>query len=770
MPDLTQPLHTNFTETTDAPAGTSTPYSISVGDTFSGDISTAGDQDWVAVNLVAGTTYRITQLGSHSSAGTLDDPFLRLMDSSGDEVALSDDGIAMRDSLIDYTPTTSGTYYINAGGYDTNTGTYRVEIDVRQPPAAGTLDELADYLTDGYWTDSGQGPRHFDTSSSNVITVNLTDLTADGQQLARWALQAWEAVANLDFRETTGAAMITFDDDSSGAFTTSVTSGNYITSSEVNISTGWVGTYGTTMDSYSFQTYVHEIGHALGLGHQGNYNGDATYGEDETFANDSWAVSVMSYFSQTDNTTTDDSYAALVSAMMSDIVAIQNLYGAPGASSVTAGDTTYGANHTIGGYLGTLTSAFFSSDSDVYGGNDIAMTLYDRDGIDTLDLSTSTTNDNVNLNGGTFSDVDGLNGNLAIARGTVIENLIAGSGNDTIVGNAAANTITGNGGNDTINGGAGNDMLYGNAGEDLLRGGNGGDRLYGGANDDRLYGDSGTDRIYGGTGEDRLYGGSGNDLLRGGNDNDRLSGSSGNDFLYGELGADRLYGGSGDDRLDGGDGNDFLRGDVGEDRLYGGNGNDRLYGNDSNDRLYGNDGDDRIYGGAGNDLLYGNAGNDRFAGGSGSDRISGGDGTDTMYGNSGVDRLYGGAGNDRLYGGSSTDLLRGQDGNDRLNGGSGNDYLYGQGGNDLLYGGTGNDRLSGGEGDDVFVFRANQGNDTILDFDRTDDVIRLIGTGMSFGDLDITYSGGDAVVTLGTGSITLEGISGGLDATDFVFV
>ena len=43
----------------------------------------------------------------------------------------------------------------------------------------------------------------------------------------------------------------------------------------VHISSNWSGGAATGNYSYFFQTYVHETGHALGLGHQGPYNGSA---------------------------------------------------------------------------------------------------------------------------------------------------------------------------------------------------------------------------------------------------------------------------------------------------------------------------------------------------------------------------------------------------------------------------------------------------------------------------------------------------------------
>ncbi len=75
-------------------------------------------------------------------------------------------------------------------------------------------------------------------------------------------------------------------------------------SATVDISSDWITNDGGARDgytgiySYGYQTYIHEIGHALGLGHQGPYNGSATYGTNNIFTDDTWQFAVMSYFPQ----------------------------------------------------------------------------------------------------------------------------------------------------------------------------------------------------------------------------------------------------------------------------------------------------------------------------------------------------------------------------------------------------------------------------------------------------------------------------------------
>ncbi|MEQ1766917.1 MAG: M10 family metallopeptidase C-terminal domain-containing protein, partial [Methylotenera sp.] len=304
--------------------------------------------------------------------------------------------------------------------------------------------------------------------------------------------------------------------------------------------------YSPTTDPISgdslYQTVIHEIGHALGLKHPGNYNagGGGAPPPYLPMALDNAAFSLMSYV---------DKYSSDIYNMnpaIFDIAAIQQLYGVN--NSYASGNTTW--TIPVSEYLGAI---------------------WDGGGIDTLDASIHTTSSIIYLEAGTLSSIGTTKlgyaalYNVGIAFGAQIENAIGGSGNDLIIGNALNNSLNGGLGADTLIGGIGNDTyILENLSDIVTENANEGFDTVLSSATNTLFSNIENLTL---TGANNISG-TGNlsdNTISGNLRNNIIDGDGGQDYLYGGYGKDTLIGGDGDDIIDGGFGKDILTGGVGKD-------------------------------------------------------------------------------------------------------------------------------------------------------------------------------------------------------------
>ncbi|MGM3225810.1 serralysin family metalloprotease [Dickeya zeae] len=311
-------------------------------------------------------------------------------------------------------------------------------------------------------------------SSTPAGDTGFVKFNAEQIAQAKLALQSWADVANLTFTEVTGnkSANITFGNytrDASGNLDYGTQAYAYYPGQYQGAGSTWYNYNQSNIrnpgaEEYGRQTLTHEIGHALGLAHPGEYNageGEPTY-NDAVYAEDSYPFSIMSYWGENEvGADYNGHYGG--APMIDDIAAIQRLYGAN--MTTRTGDTVYGFHS--------------NTDRDFYTATDsskaLIFSVWDAGGNDTFDFSGYSNNQRINLNEGSFSDVGGLKGNVSIAHGVTIENAIGGSGNDILVGNSADNILQGGAGNDVLYGGAGADTLTGGAGRDTFVYGSGQD-------------------------------------------------------------------------------------------------------------------------------------------------------------------------------------------------------------------------------------------------------------------------------------------------------
>ncbi|HTU12874.1 MAG TPA: M10 family metallopeptidase C-terminal domain-containing protein [Allosphingosinicella sp.] len=206
-----------------------------------------------------------------------------------------------------------------------------------------------------------------------------------------------------------------------------------------------------------FRTLMHEIGHALGLSHPGDYNAapdvEITYAEHAEYYQDSYEYTIMSYFGSSNTGAIRNGFAA--TPLAHDIAALQSLYGVN--PNTRTGDTVYGFNSTAD------RAAFdFALNANP------VVAIWDSGGMDMLDFSGWSAPSRIDLRDGAMNDGGGQTSNVQIAFGTLIENAVTGAGNDSLTGNAAANRLSAGEGEDSLRGGLGGDRLQGGGGADVF--------------------------------------------------------------------------------------------------------------------------------------------------------------------------------------------------------------------------------------------------------------------------------------------------------------
>ena len=285
-------------------------------------------------------------------------------------------------------------------------------------------------------------------------------MNADEIAMVEYAMGVIAGVADIVFVRQAGAGGRYLDDPShaqividalagsNGGLARTSWSGRVYQEAQVSIGEAGLEELG----SYAFRTALHEVSHAVGLSHPGDYDKHViSYAADAEYREDSAQYTVMSYFGEA-ATGADFGGARSTNLMLHDIAALQRLYGAN--EETRTGDTVYGFGSNTHDAGWTLDGA----DHAVVGA------VWDAGGRDRLDFSGYGQDQRIDLAEEAFSDVGGLTANVAVARGAVIEDAAGGSGDDTLSGNDADNVLAGGIGDDVLFGGAGDDVLYGDGG------------------------------------------------------------------------------------------------------------------------------------------------------------------------------------------------------------------------------------------------------------------------------------------------------------------
>lgn len=207
---------------------------ITAGQTVSGELETAGEPDFFAVNLSAGNIYEIALTGD-----TLDDPYLRVFNPDGSLLGEDDDGNDGLNSVLNLNIQRTGRYYVSAdSSLGSETGTYSLEISAGTAAPAGGVRSFSvasnDKVVAGEIAFGGELNRHtIELNTGRLYTFSLRGADSGVGTLPDPYLELFQNDSLIVFSDDGGVGLdsrINFIPSTSGSYTL-VASGYSLTES-----------------------------------------------------------------------------------------------------------------------------------------------------------------------------------------------------------------------------------------------------------------------------------------------------------------------------------------------------------------------------------------------------------------------------------------------------------------------------------------------------------------------------------------------------------
>ncbi|MBE9213826.1 pre-peptidase C-terminal domain-containing protein [Plectonema cf. radiosum LEGE 06105] len=448
------------------------------------DVPPSDDVDIYELQLDAGDRLTIDIDSAEFASGL--DPILRLFDSAGNELAVSDDNPApgepfTLDSFIDFFATATDNYYVGVSSF-------------------------ANFSYNPFIAGSGFG------SSTGTYDIDITVEVIGNGGFETGDFTAWGTIGDASIQTAEFGAVPT-----QGDFQALLTTG--VGSVSDNTLESFLGLNSGDIDS---------IG-----------NGDATEGSALQKTITVEAGDVLSFdfnFLTNEGTPTffnDFAFVFITSNTLSELADTNSFFEL--SPTVFSEETDYdnftfefsaGGTYTVG--IGVVDLQDTVVDSGL---------LVDDFKIVSASEAMLGTEDSESLFGTVGDDtIFGKGGNDQIFGSEGMNTLYGGAGDDTMYGGSQADTMYGGAGNDAIFAAEGENIVFGGAGDDTMYGGSQADTIYGGFGNDLIFAAEGDNIVFGGAGDDTIYTGSGNDKIVGGFGNDIIWLGGGQDIVVLEAG------------------------------------------------------------------------------------------------------------------------------------------------------------------------------------------------------------------------------------------